>query len=150
MDDQTLRQQVSAMKLSMLDEKILGAYFLTLETLEDTDNPKFLEDIFTLYLSETTKTLGEIDQIMQEAVIDILKLTYLLQRMRGSSISIAAERMARVIAQTIQCVTDGTLEGTRANLRQIVTEQEILTARLTSYFPVWREAKNRGIIQPDA
>jgi histidine-containing phosphotransfer protein len=45
-------------------QEILGRQFLHLEQLEDKDNPHFVDEVFTLYFSDSPKVIAIIEQAL--------------------------------------------------------------------------------------
>ncbi|XP_071722571.1 histidine-containing phosphotransfer protein 4-like [Rutidosis leptorrhynchoides] len=150
MKQDILGQQVSTMKSALFEEKILNGYFMTLEVLEDKDNPCFIDEVFSLYFSEAEKTFAEIETVMEKGSIDVTTLYNLLHRLKGSSLSIGAERVAATILQTMQFLREKNLESTKLGVGKLISEQKILKTKLNSYLLLRREAKNHGIILPES
>ncbi|KAJ6752503.1 hypothetical protein OIU85_002876 [Salix viminalis] len=69
----SLRQQLSIMRQSLFDEGLLDHDQVSyLETLENEDDPYFIENVFTLFLRDSSRYIDSIEKALVTSLVDYL------------------------------------------------------------------------------
>ncbi|XP_062148766.1 histidine-containing phosphotransfer protein 4-like [Alnus glutinosa] len=141
MEINPLQQQIAAMKQSLLAEEILDYEFLRLERLADKDTPNIVEEIFTLYFSDSPKVIASLEQALEELHFDYATVDRYLHRLKGSSMTIGANKVAIQTNQALECCNKGDMEGCKAAVGRIKQEHNTLKNRLQPYFQLIGQAR---------
>ncbi|XP_059431671.1 uncharacterized protein LOC132165201 [Corylus avellana] len=133
MELNSLLQQIATVKQTLFDEGILNSQFLGLEQLDDNDNPSFLEQVFTVYFSESPKVIATIEEALEEQVCDFATVNTFLHGVKGSTLSIGATKATIQINQAVECFYKRDIKGCKAAIRRVKEENNTLTNRLQVY-----------------
>ncbi|KAJ6301343.1 hypothetical protein OIU77_015616 [Salix suchowensis] len=89
-----LRQQLSIMRQSHFDEGLLDHEQVSyLETLENEDDPDFIENVFTLFLRDSTRYIDSIEKALETSPVDYPVMKRMMYRLKGSSASLGASKI---------------------------------------------------------
>ncbi|KAJ6950904.1 hypothetical protein NC651_004549 [Populus alba x Populus x berolinensis] len=89
-----LRQQLSIMRQSFFDEGLLDQGQVSyLETLENEDDPDFIENLFTLFLRDSSRYIASIEKALETTPVDYLVMERMMYRLKGSSASLGASKI---------------------------------------------------------
>ncbi|KAJ6422997.1 hypothetical protein OIU84_024015 [Salix udensis] len=81
-----LRQQLSIMRQSLFDEGLLDHEQVSyLETLENEDDPDFIENVFTLFLRDSTRYIDSIEKALETSPVDYPIMERMMYGLKGSS-----------------------------------------------------------------
>ncbi|KAJ6372969.1 hypothetical protein OIU76_027326 [Salix suchowensis] len=99
MDRKQLQYQVACMRKSLFDQGYLDEQFNQLEDLQDEANPNFVEEVVTLFYSDSARFIHNIEQAMiNKPNIDYGKLDDYMHQFKGSSSSFGAKKMHQDIS----------------------------------------------------
>ncbi|XVF49113.1 hypothetical protein PTKIN_Ptkin03bG0242400 [Pterospermum kingtungense] len=143
MENIPLVQQIATMRQSFFDEELLDStQFTQLELLEDAGNTNFVEDVFRLYLGDSTRLLATIEkEIYREDVpVNFAMVDRNLHQLKGSSASIGANKVRIEVIKTKEACQEGNVEGAKAAFQELRREYDTIEAKLKAYF----ELKKRG------
>ncbi|XP_044506754.1 histidine-containing phosphotransfer protein 1-like isoform X1 [Mangifera indica] len=85
--------QIKTFLKSMFDEGLLDCQFTQIQALQDANNPDFVNEVVTLFCTDTERIITEMNKFMSQNNIDFSKLNSYAVRLTGSSSSIGAARM---------------------------------------------------------
>uniref|UniRef100_A0A6N2N720 Histidine-containing phosphotransfer protein n=1 Tax=Salix viminalis TaxID=40686 RepID=A0A6N2N720_SALVM len=106
-----LRQQLSIMRQSLFDEGLLDHEQVSyLETLENEDDPDFIENVFTLFLRDSTRYIDSIEKALETSPVDYPIMERMMYRFKGSSASIGASKINGEISTLRKQFRDGDME----------------------------------------
>ncbi|RVW20800.1 Histidine-containing phosphotransfer protein 4 [Vitis vinifera] len=147
----------------------LDEQFVQLEDLQDDANPNFVEEIVTLFYTDSARLIHNIEQALESRPLDFIRLDDYMHQFKGSSSSIGAKKVknectqfrehcsARMQKGTLHClhdslhmvlkpfnkggelVTDFNLRCVRT-FQQVKQEHTILRRKLETYFQLARQA----------
>ncbi|GMQ03495.1 hypothetical protein CsSME_00049272 [Camellia sinensis var. sinensis] len=84
MDRNQLQRQVAYMRKSLFDQGYLDEQFIQLEDLQDDANPNFVEEIVTLFYSDSARLIRNIDQGLENNPPDFDRLDDYMHQYKGS------------------------------------------------------------------
>ncbi|KAL5178589.1 histidine-containing phosphotransfer protein 2 [Glycine soja] len=134
-----MHSKIITMKQSFFDEGFLiPTQFQELELLQDRDNMNFVRDVFCLFFTDMTRQFSEIEQILREEIDGKPRedMNRLLQRLKGSVLSIGALKILNGVNKMIQLSEEGNLERIMAAFEQVKMESVNLRAKVEPYFQV--------------
>ncbi|KAL9403145.1 hypothetical protein Peur_000117 [Populus x canadensis] len=130
-----LRQQLSTMRQSFFDEGLLDHGQVSyLETLENEDDPDFIENIFTLFLRDSSKYIASIEKALETNPDDFpFILERMMYRLKGSSASIGATKINDETNKLRRFCHEGDLESAKASLQKLKAEHANFKQKLAVY-----------------
>ncbi|GAV65517.1 Hpt domain-containing protein [Cephalotus follicularis] len=135
-----VRQQVANMRRSLFDQGYLDDQFIQLEDLQDDANPKFVEEVVTLYYNDSARLIQNIEQALFNRPIDFGKLDDYMHQFKGSSSSIGAKKVKIECQQfRVYCIA-GNADGCSRTFQQIKQEYACLRRKLQTYFQLVSQA----------
>ncbi|KAJ6776704.1 hypothetical protein OIU74_000814 [Salix koriyanagi] len=131
-----LRQQLSIMRQSLFDEGIQDHEQVSyLETLENEDDPDFIENVFTLFLRDSTRYIDSIEKAFETSPVDYPIMERMMYGLKGSSASIGASKI-NVETNTLRnFFHDGDMES-KASLQKLNAEHANFKEKLVVYVGV--------------
>ncbi|XP_028078701.1 histidine-containing phosphotransfer protein 4-like isoform X2 [Camellia sinensis] len=117
MDRNQLQRQVAYMRKSLFDQGYLDEQFIQLEDLQDDANPNFVEEIVTLFYSDSARLIRNIDQGL-----------------------IGAKKVKSECTQFREYCRAGNAEGCMRTFQQVKQEHTTLRRKLETYFQMARQA----------
>ncbi|KAJ6297708.1 hypothetical protein OIU76_018926 [Salix suchowensis] len=133
-----LRQQLSIMRQSLFDEGILDHEQVSyLETLENEDDPDFIENVFTLFLRDSTRYIDSIEK----AFLIIPVMERMMYGLKGSSASIGASKINVETNTLRKNFHDGDMESGKASLQKLKAEHANFKEKLVVYVGMLKQAK---------
>ncbi|KAK8597530.1 hypothetical protein V6N13_094934 [Hibiscus sabdariffa] len=93
MDRNRLQHQVACMRRSLFDQGYLDEPFIQLEELQDDANPNFVQEIVTLFYTDSARLIQNIEHALNSRPIDFDKLDDYMHQFKGSSSSIGAKKV---------------------------------------------------------
>lgn len=145
MDRNHLQQQVASLRRSFFDQGYLDEQFAQLEELQDDANPNFVEEIVTLFYSDSGRLIQCIEQALTRKPLDFSQLDDYMHRFNGSSSSIGAKKVRSGCTLFSKYCSEENAEGCIWVFQQIKQEYAILKKKLITYFQMSRQA---GITHP--
>ncbi|KAH7574288.1 hypothetical protein JRO89_XS03G0277300 [Xanthoceras sorbifolium] len=133
MDRNHLKHQVLNMRRSLFDQ---------LEELKDDANPNFVEEIVTLFYTDSARLIQNIEQALVNKPIDFVRLDDMLHQFKGSSSSIGAKKVKEACTQFGEYISAENAEGCTRALQLIKQEYAVLRRKLETYFQVYRWRDN--------
>uniref|UniRef100_A0A6N2NI05 Histidine-containing phosphotransfer protein n=1 Tax=Salix viminalis TaxID=40686 RepID=A0A6N2NI05_SALVM len=141
MDRKQLQYQVACMRKSLFDQGYLDEQFNQLEDLQDEANPNFVEEVVTLFYSDSSRFIHNIEQAMiNKPNIDYGKLDDYMHQFKGSSSSFGAKKVKKECSQFRECCSAGNIEGCIKTFRQLKLEHATLKRKLETYFQLVKQA----------
>nr|TKR91256.1 hypothetical protein D5086_0000225180 [Populus alba] len=130
-----LRQQLSTMRQSFFDEGLLDHGQVSyLETLENEDDPDFIENLFTLFLRDSSKYIASIEKALETTLDDFpFILERMMYRLKGSSASIGATKINDETNKLRGFCHEGDLESAKASLQNLKAEHANFKQKLAVY-----------------
>ncbi|XP_058201356.1 pseudo histidine-containing phosphotransfer protein 5-like isoform X2 [Rhododendron vialii] len=115
--DRNLQRQVASMRKSLFDQGYLDEQFIQLEDLQDDANPNFVEEIVTLFYTDSAKLIRNIDNAL-----------------------IGAKKVKTECTQFREYCNAGNAEGCIRTFQQVKQELATLKRKLETYFEIARQA----------
>ncbi|XP_057727224.1 pseudo histidine-containing phosphotransfer protein 5-like isoform X2 [Arachis stenosperma] len=84
MDKVRLQREAAFIRSSLLDQGYLDEQFIQLEELQDNDNPNFVEEVVTLFYTDSARLIYNIDQALLSNPTDFTKLDDYMHQFKGS------------------------------------------------------------------
>ncbi|XP_039008088.1 histidine-containing phosphotransfer protein 4-like [Hibiscus syriacus] len=145
MDRNGLQHQVACMRRSLFDQGYLDEQFIQLEELQDDANPNFVQEIATLFFTDSARLIQNIEQSLNSWPINFNKLDDYMHQFKGSTSSIGAKKVINECAVFSEYCSGGNAEGCIRSLQQIKQEHAILRKKLDIYFQMVRQAADAHI-----
>ncbi|XP_038716651.1 histidine-containing phosphotransfer protein 4 [Tripterygium wilfordii] len=139
MERNHMRRQVALMRQSLFDQGYVDEQFIQLEELQDEANPNFVEEVVTLYYSDSTRLLSNIQQAL-EKTLDFNKLDSYMHQFNGSSTSIGAKKVKAECTVFRDYCKAANGEGCMRSFQQVKKEHATLKKKLEAYFHQARQA----------
>ncbi|KAB5521938.1 hypothetical protein DKX38_026257 [Salix brachista] len=138
----SLCQQLSIMRQSFFDEGLLDHEQVSyLETLENEDDPHFIENVFTLFLRVSTRYIDSIEKALETSPVDYPVIERMLYRLKGSSASIGASKINGETNTLRNFFHDGDMESGKASLQKLKAEHATFKEKLAVYVGMLKQAK---------
>ncbi|KAB5521443.1 hypothetical protein DKX38_025762 [Salix brachista] len=142
MDSTSLRQQLSIMRQSFFDEGLLDHEQVSyLETLENEDDPDFIENVFTLFLRDSSRYIDSIEKALETNPIDYPVMERMMYRLKGSSASIGASKINGETNTLRKAFHNGDMESGKASLQKLKAEHATFKEKLVVYVEMLKQAK---------
>ncbi|KAI5606117.1 hypothetical protein POPTR_001G464900v4 [Populus trichocarpa] len=137
-----LRQQLSIMRQSFFDEGLLDQGQVSyLETLENEDDPDFIENVFTMFLRDSSRYIASIEKALETTPVDRLVMERMMYRLKGSSASIGASKINDENNKLRKLFHEGDLESGKAALQKLKAEHVNFKEKLSVYVGMLKQAK---------
>ncbi|KAJ6950903.1 hypothetical protein NC651_004549 [Populus alba x Populus x berolinensis] len=137
-----LRQQLSIMRQSFFDEGLLDQGQVSyLETLENEDDPDFIENLFTLFLRDSSRYIASIEKALETTPVDYLVMERMMYRLKGSSASIGATKINDETNKLRGFCHEGDLESAKASLQKLKAEHANFKQKLAVYVGIMKQVK---------
>ncbi|CAL5440643.1 hypothetical protein HYC85_027265 [Camellia sinensis] len=140
MDRNQLQRQVAYMRKSLFDQGYLDEQFIQLEDLQDDANPNFVEEIVSLFYSDSARLIRNIDQGLENNPPDFDRLDDYMHQYKGSCSSIGAKKVKSECTQFREYCRAGNAEGCMRTFQQVKQEHTTLRRKLETYFQMARQA----------
>ncbi|KAK9944871.1 hypothetical protein M0R45_010415 [Rubus argutus] len=127
MTGKDLNQELNELICSFQDQGILDDYFDELKGLQDEESPQFVTETITTYLGGADNTIAELTTNLSEPAVDYSMVTYLADKLKGSSLSVGGSRMANVCAELCDASEENECDVFRCLARFEVVNREFLT-----------------------
>ncbi|GKV44907.1 hypothetical protein SLEP1_g52042 [Rubroshorea leprosula] len=129
-----LQQQVASMRRSLFDQGYLDEQFIQLEELQDDANPDFVEEVVTLFYSDSARLIQSIEQALTSRPINFARLDDYMHQFKGSSSSIGAKKVRTACTPFGEYCSEENAEGCIRAFQQIKQEYATLKRKLETYF----------------
>ncbi|KAB2080099.1 hypothetical protein ES319_A05G047300v1 [Gossypium barbadense] len=133
MDRYGMQNQIACIR-SLFDQGYLDEQFIQLEELQDDANPNFVQEIVTLFYTDSTRLIQNIELTLNSRPINFSKLDDYMHQFKGSSSSIGAKKVTSECAVFRQYCAAGNAEA------YIKQEHAILRKKLEFYFQMMGQA----------
>ncbi|XP_061369589.1 histidine-containing phosphotransfer protein 4-like isoform X2 [Gastrolobium bilobum] len=140
MDKTQLQQQAVIMRSSLFDEGYLDEQFIQLEDLQDDVNPNFVEEIVTLFYSNSVRLVYNIEQALMSKPTNFARLEDYMHQFKGSCSSIGAKKVKNECTRFSEYCAAKNFEGCFRTFQQINQEYTTLKKKLETYLQLAREA----------
>ncbi|XVE97603.1 hypothetical protein REPUB_Repub03eG0033600 [Reevesia pubescens] len=138
MDMNRLQQEVACMRRSLFDQGYLDEQFVQLEELQDDANPNFVQEIVTLFYTDSAKLIQNIEQTLNSKPIDFSKLDDYMHQFKGSSSSIGAKKVTNECTLFREYCSEENAEGCIRIFQQVKQEYAVSRRKLEVYFQMVR------------
>ncbi|KAL2340091.1 hypothetical protein Fmac_008031 [Flemingia macrophylla] len=136
MDKTKLKQQALFMRTSLFDEGFLDEQFIQLEELQDDVNPNFVEEIVTLFYTDSVRLIYNIERALMSNPPNFTKLDDYMHQFKGSCSSIGAKKVKKECTRFSEYCATENFEGCFRTFQQINLEYSTLKKKLVTYFQV--------------
>ncbi|KAL9403148.1 hypothetical protein Peur_000120 [Populus x canadensis] len=137
-----LRQQLSIMRQSLFDEGLLDQGQVSyLETLENEDDPDFIENVFTMFLRDSSRYIASIEKALETTPVDRLVMERMMYRLKGSSASLGASKINDENNKLRKVFHEGDMESGKAALQKLKAEHVNFKQKLSVYVGMLKQAK---------
>ncbi|KAB2027661.1 hypothetical protein E1A91_D05G049700v1 [Gossypium mustelinum] len=140
MDGYGMQNQIACIRRSLFDQGYLDEQFIQLEELQDDANPNFVQEIVTLFYTDSTRLIQNIELTLNSRPINFSKLDDYMHQFKGSSSSIGAKKVTSECAVFRQYCAAGNAEACIRNFQHIKQEHAILRKKLEFYFQMMGQA----------
>ncbi|PSR91283.1 Histidine-containing phosphotransfer protein [Actinidia chinensis var. chinensis] len=138
--DRNLQRQIAYTRKSLFDQGYLDEQFIQLEDLQDDANPNFVEEIVTLFYSDSARLIRNIEQALENNPTDFDRLDDFMHQFKGSSSSIGAKKVKSECTQFREYCKAGNAEGCIRTFQQVKQEHATLRRKLETYFQLARQS----------
>ncbi|KAI3707184.1 hypothetical protein L6452_25478 [Arctium lappa] len=136
MEQNHIKKQINSARNSLFQQGYLDEQFIQLEDLQDDANPNFVEEIVTLFYSDSTRLIRNIETALDNYPLNFCKLDDYMHQFKGSSSSIGAKKVKEECSQFQECCKARNTQGCIAAFRQVKHEHATLKRKLETYFQV--------------
>ncbi|KDP33805.1 hypothetical protein JCGZ_07376 [Jatropha curcas] len=140
MENQALLQQIAAMRKSFFDEGTLDSFFVQLEQLQGPDDPNFVEEILTLFFSDSMDMLATVEEKLTKSPVDFTGINKILHQLKVNSASIGAKKVKDKVIAMRNNSKEHNVEGIRVSLQELRMEYETLKGKFEPYFELLKQA----------
>ncbi|XP_015934927.1 histidine-containing phosphotransfer protein 4-like [Arachis duranensis] len=140
MDKVRLQREAAFIRSSLLDQGYLDEQFIQLEELQDNDNPNFVEEVVTLFYTDSARLIYNIDQALLSNPTDFTKLDDYMHQFKGSCSSIGAKKVKNECNGFGEYCEAQNYDGCFRTFQQIKQEYINLKKKLETYFQLLKEA----------
>ncbi|XP_071705012.1 pseudo histidine-containing phosphotransfer protein 5-like isoform X2 [Rutidosis leptorrhynchoides] len=116
MEQNHLKKQITLTKNSLFEQGYLDEQFTQLEELQDDANPNFVEEIVTLYYSNSTRLIRNLETAL-----------------------IGAKKVKAECSQFQEFCKARNADGCIRVFQQVKQEHATLKRKLEAYFQIWRQ-----------
>ncbi|KAK3040969.1 hypothetical protein RJ639_029079, partial [Escallonia herrerae] len=85
MDRNHWQRQIAFTRKCLFDQGYLDEQFIQLEDLQDDANPNFVEEIVTLFYSDSARLIRNIESALESDALDFAKLDRFMHQFKGST-----------------------------------------------------------------
>ncbi|KAF9667165.1 hypothetical protein SADUNF_Sadunf16G0304700 [Salix dunnii] len=137
-----LRKQLSTMRQSFFDEGLLDEEQVSyLETLENEDDPDFIENLFTMFLRDSSRYIDSMEKALEATPVDYPVMELMMYRLKGSSASLGASKINGETNILRKFFHDGDMESGKASLQKLKEEHANFKEKLAVYVGMLKQAK---------
>ncbi|XXG63046.1 hypothetical protein AAC387_Pa05g1316 [Persea americana] len=127
-----LKDQLDGLLNSMFREGLLDEQFTQLQMLQDANNPGFVAEVISLFCEDSERILGELTKLLDQAVVDFLKVDAYVHQLKGSSSSVGAQHVKLACIEFRQFCEDHDKEGCMRALHVVKHEYCNLRSKFES------------------
>ncbi|KAE8735241.1 Histidine-containing phosphotransfer protein 4 [Hibiscus syriacus] len=140
MDRNRLQHQAACMRRSLFDQGYLDEPFIQLEELQDDANPNFVQEIVTLFYTDSARLIQNIEHALSTRPTDFNKLDDYMHQFKGSSSSIGAKKVTDECTVFGEYCSAENAEGCIRSFQQVNQEYVILRRKLEVYLQMAKQA----------
>ncbi|ERN15150.1 hypothetical protein AMTRI_Chr05g67470 [Amborella trichopoda] len=140
-----LHRQFTLYKNGLFDQGFLDEQFNQLEELQDESNPRFVEEVVTLFFKDSSRLLTNIEQALEKNPVDFRRLDTYMHQFKGSSSSIGAIRLKNECVVFRQFCEERNKEGCMRSFQQTKKEYNLLKKKLDRFFELERQLASYGM-----
>ncbi|THU47378.1 hypothetical protein C4D60_Mb09t14860 [Musa balbisiana] len=134
-----LHRQLASMKKNLFDQGYLDEQFYQLEELQDESSPNFVEEVVTLFFRDSSRSMANIDEALQQCPRDFHRLDKFLHRLKGSASSIGAAKMKNECTRLREFCSEENLDGCLRSFQKVKNDHTILRQKLENYLQLLRQ-----------
>ncbi|XP_039051128.1 histidine-containing phosphotransfer protein 4-like isoform X2 [Hibiscus syriacus] len=138
MNRNRLQHQVACMRKSLFDQGYLDEPFIQLEELQDDANPNFVQEIVTLFYTDSARLIQNIEHALNSRPIDFNKLDDYMHQFKGSSSR--AKKVTNECTVFREYCSAENAEGCIRSFQQVKQEYAILRRKLEVYLQMVGQA----------
>nr|XP_043613344.1 histidine-containing phosphotransfer protein 4-like [Erigeron canadensis] len=142
MEQNHMQKQITLAKNSLFEQGYLDDQFNQLEDLQDDANPNFVEEIVTLFYSDSMRLIRNVETALENYPLDFYKLDDYMHQFKGSSSSIGAKKVKDECTQFQECCKAKNAEGCIRIFQKVKQEHATLKRKLETYFQISRQGIN--------
>ncbi|GMN50626.1 hypothetical protein TIFTF001_019781 [Ficus carica] len=105
-----LHEQLTIMRNSLFDEKMLNFQFRLLEYLEDGAQPNFAEQVMKTFFESSTEKIAILEQAVEKPPSDFSELDKHLYHLKGSSGGVGAHKVWIEVGKLEKYIEERNLE----------------------------------------
>ncbi|XP_038985254.1 pseudo histidine-containing phosphotransfer protein 2-like [Phoenix dactylifera] len=148
MEHSSSQSQVAYMKKSLVDQGYLDEQFYQLEELQDEASPNFVEEVVTLFFSDSSRLVASIEQALEKSPQDFHRLDSIMHQLKDSTLSIGALRVKNECTRFREYCDEEDLQGCQGSFQKVKREHAILKQKLEAYFQLLRQIGPAGATRP--
>jgi histidine-containing phosphotransfer protein len=115
---------------SMFDEGFIDEQYSQLQMLQDESNPEFVEEVVTLFFTDSERLLENLTDCLKTNSINYKVVDGHVHQFKGSSSSIGAQRVKQVCITFRQCCDNKDKEGCLESLEKVKKEFSLVRGKL--------------------
>ncbi|KAH9301226.1 hypothetical protein KI387_012809, partial [Taxus chinensis] len=112
----------------------LDEQFTQLEQLQDQSNPRFVQEVVSLFFEGSLKLLDNLQTTLNKEPVDYKKLDAYLHHFKGSSSSVGAHRVKNVCITFRAFCREKMRDGCLQCLQQLKQEYNLIKNKLEDLF----------------
>ncbi|KAI7749968.1 hypothetical protein M8C21_008472 [Ambrosia artemisiifolia] len=136
MEQNHTKRQIKVTRNSLFEQGYLDEQFSQLEDLQDEANPNFVKEIVTLFFSDSTRLIRNVENALESYPLDFCKLDDYMHQFMGSSSSIGAKKVKNECTQFQECCKAMNADGCIRAFQRVKQEHAVLKRKLEAYFQV--------------
>ncbi|KAJ3681565.1 hypothetical protein LUZ60_016054 [Juncus effusus] len=141
MGSAVLKAQLNDLMSSMYNTGLLDDQFQQLQMLQDESTPDFVAEVITLFCDDSERIISELTNLLQQQVVDYVKVDAYVHQLKGSSSSVGAKRVTLVCMDFRGFCQEHSKEGCLLALDAIKHEFYELHQKLLAMLQLERQIK---------
>ncbi|KAL9248076.1 hypothetical protein vseg_021438 [Gypsophila vaccaria] len=139
-----LQKQLYDFTSSLFNEGVLNEQFTQLQSLQDESNPKFVNEVVSLFFEDSERLINEMAMSLAQEEVDFKKLDAHVHQLKGSSSSIGAQRVQHSCIALRNSCDEKNIEGCSKCLQQLKNEYFIVKNKLETLFKLEQQILAAG------
>ncbi|XP_072975227.1 histidine-containing phosphotransfer protein 1-like [Typha angustifolia] len=128
-----LKKQLAGLKMEIYQEGFLNEQFTVLQRCQESD-PGFTVEMAKLYFQDAEVVVNDLTLLLGSETVDFSNVGELLHKLKGSSMSLGAQRVSKVCEELQVCSKEINKEGCLNHLQQLKEEISLLKDKLEFLF----------------
>ncbi|KAM7258916.1 hypothetical protein ACFE04_014657 [Oxalis oulophora] len=131
---ESLRQEIVAMRQSLIDEGTLDGRFEEIEDDNKQNRPRFVQQTMTEYFEEAARMLSRIDDLLAKRPKEYAQIDIALKELRTSSSKVGAKKVRNAINAVRDGIRHEDIKEAKEAFEQVKVIVINLISKMSPYF----------------